>query len=158
MYLNVMYRNHDDKQLNMFSSLEQIAFGRTQKKLSDEDAWYNIFRKYYFDQIDEEPYKVLYSMNLGRPNQSVKVLLGMMLQGYHTNIMETCDQDEKTNLITDVITTGANIVRWSEKAEKYKIKYSGETNTLFNIISSYSIHTRTRNRKSDHERRLGNKS
>lgn len=93
-----MYRNHEDKQLNMFSSLEQISSGRAQKKLSDEDAWHNIFRKYYFDQIDEEPYKVLYSMNLGRPNQSVKVLLGMMLIkeyfGYtDAQLFDGCDLD-----------------------------------------------------------------
>lgn len=93
-----MYRNHEDKQLNMFSSLEQIASGRAQKKLNDGDAWHNIFRKYYFDKIDEEPYKVLYSMNMGRPNQSVKVLLGMMLIkeyfGYtDAQLFDGCDLD-----------------------------------------------------------------
>src|SRR5690554_1414808 len=92
-----MFIKHENsKQLDMFSSAGSVLSERALKKLNDENAWQNVFRKYCFDQIDEEIYKFMFCADNGRPNQSVKVMLGMMILkeafGYtDERLFEACD-------------------------------------------------------------------
>ncbi len=47
--------------------------------LQDPNQWFNVFYREVVSQIDERPYAVLFSQSRGRPNASIRVLIGMIL-------------------------------------------------------------------------------
>jgi hypothetical protein len=67
------------QQLDMFSSASSIFNGKSQTTYEDPKAWHNLFRKEVISRIDEAVFSPLYSDTQGRPNASIKVLLGMMI-------------------------------------------------------------------------------
>ncbi|WP_037373762.1 hypothetical protein, partial [Salinimicrobium xinjiangense] len=70
-------KTQDSSQSDLFSGFGQLLDDKKDKKLNDPKAWYNIFYKYFVSRIDEEKFAVLFS-STGRPNASVKTLVGMM--------------------------------------------------------------------------------
>ena len=52
---------------------------RKNKILSDLNGWHNVFWDQVTSRIDESSYSVLYDKNRGRPNASIRVLIGMMI-------------------------------------------------------------------------------
>lgn len=52
---------------------------KMQNELSKPRSWFNVFHREIISRIDESIYSVLYSQSQGRPNASVRVLLGMRI-------------------------------------------------------------------------------
>ena len=67
------------QQLDMFSSPVSLFSGKVQTAYENPDAWHNLFRKEVTMRIDEELFSPLYSDSQGRPNASIRVLIGMMI-------------------------------------------------------------------------------
>ena len=74
-----MFKCSQDKQINLFSSMSQQVSGRKRKLLDDPTSWHCLFFEQIVSQIDELPYSSLYSNTMGRPNSSVRMLIGMMI-------------------------------------------------------------------------------
>lgn len=70
-------KTKESSQADLFSGFGQLLDDKKDRKLNDPQAWYNIFYKYFVSQIDEEKFAVLFS-STGRPNASIKTLVGMM--------------------------------------------------------------------------------
>lgn len=66
-------------QLDMFSSPVSLFSGKVQTVYENPDAWHNLFRKEVIMRIDEELFSPLYSDSQGRPNASIRVMIGMMI-------------------------------------------------------------------------------
>jgi hypothetical protein len=68
-----------ENQLDIFSSIPSMLKGRTYKQYTEQSSWHNQFREQVFMRIDETPFAVLYSEQMGAPNAPVRLLLGMMI-------------------------------------------------------------------------------
>ena len=72
------------KQIDLFTSHGTMMSGREAKHFSDSKAWHNQFFRNVTSNIDEEVFAPLFSSGKdkgkdGRPNASVRVLVGMMI-------------------------------------------------------------------------------
>ncbi|MBK8052433.1 MAG: transposase [Saprospiraceae bacterium] len=65
--------------MDMFSSPVSLFSGKVQTVYENPDAWHNLFRKEVIMRIDEELFSPLYSDSQGRPNASIRVMIGMMI-------------------------------------------------------------------------------
>jgi len=74
-----MFRKDNSKQLDLFKTTTQYLTQGSQKILNDSSSWNTVFREQFVSKIEEGPYVILFSSNMGRPNASVRILLGMML-------------------------------------------------------------------------------
>jgi len=74
-----MFKASNNKQINLFNGIENSLSKRKQKLLKANDSWHNIFFNEFVSQIDESIYSVLYSDNKGRPNSSIRTMIGMMI-------------------------------------------------------------------------------
>ena len=75
-----MFKKTDDaQQISLFGSPSELMNARAKKKLSDPKAWHNVFRNHVLGHIDENLFISVFSSNMGAPNYSIKVLLGMMI-------------------------------------------------------------------------------
>ncbi len=63
----------------MFRDISGQLSSRKSKLLNDPSSWHNIFHKEVVSRIDESVFSVLYDQNNGRPNASVRVLMGMII-------------------------------------------------------------------------------
>ena len=52
---------------------------KMQTELSKKRSWFNVFHKQIISRIDESVYSVLYSTSQGRPNASIRLLIGMRI-------------------------------------------------------------------------------
>ena len=75
----MLKKSSKEQQLDMFSSPLSLFSGKVQTAYENPDAWHNLFRKEVTMRIDEELFSPLYSDSQGRPNASIRVLLGMMI-------------------------------------------------------------------------------
>ena len=64
---------------NLFEGYSQQLGGRKLKKYEDQNSWHNVFYKEITSKIDEQPFEVLYSNQMGRPSKSIRILLAMLI-------------------------------------------------------------------------------
>lgn len=74
-----MFKRSKNKQGNMFKDMSMLLSSRKQELLNSPESWHNIMWRDVVSKIDEHPYSVLYASGLGRPNASIRVLIGMMI-------------------------------------------------------------------------------
>ena len=74
-----MFKRTTNSQGDLFKSIGSQLSGRRQKMLESPDGWHNVFYKDVVSQIDESMYAELYHQRMGRPNASVRILIGMMI-------------------------------------------------------------------------------
>lgn len=75
-----MFRSSkNETQLNMFSSVSGMLRGKSSEQFNDPHAWHNMFRTQVVERIDENIFTDLFNQNIGAPNASVKLLVGMMI-------------------------------------------------------------------------------
>jgi hypothetical protein len=68
-----------EKQLDMFSSISGILKGTSGERYNDQNSWHNVFYRQVLGKIDETLFKPLYSEQMGAPNASIRILVGMMI-------------------------------------------------------------------------------
>lgn len=64
---------------DLFCSVPSILEGKSLNQYNNEEGWHNQFRKQIVSRIDESIFKILYSEDMGAPNSSVSILVGMMI-------------------------------------------------------------------------------
>lgn len=74
-----MFKRSENKQIDLFKNIGSHLCSRKNKVLSDPCGWHNVFGNQVTSRIDEEPYSILYDEKMGRPNASIRVLIGMMI-------------------------------------------------------------------------------
>lgn len=73
-----MFRKSKNSQGDLFTGLSSHLSARKQKLLNAPSSWHKFFYEEVVSRIDEEVYAVLFS-ETGRPNASIRVLVGMMI-------------------------------------------------------------------------------
>ncbi len=75
-----MFRaSNPQRELDLFNNFVNQMDGTRWKKFNDPQSWHNIFFKYVTSQIDENILECLFDKNMGRPNASIRILVGMMI-------------------------------------------------------------------------------
>lgn len=74
-----MFKNSENKQHDLFSSFHSHLSERKLRGIEDKSAWHNVFWTHFVRGIHEDEYAILYSAGKGRPNSSIRVLIGMMV-------------------------------------------------------------------------------
>lgn len=75
-----MFKKTDtDRQLSFFSTVTQHLNAKSKDLYAKEDAWHNVFYREVVGRIDEDLFAPLFCQDNGAPNQSVRVLVGMMI-------------------------------------------------------------------------------
>ena len=74
-----MFKSTGNSQLDLFHSFDRELSSRGLTKLNDETSWFNVFHREFVNRIDEQPYSVLFHDRMGRPNASIRELIGMMV-------------------------------------------------------------------------------
>lgn len=74
-----MFIKSQNSQGNLFSGISSHVSDRKQKLLSDSSSWHHVFYREVVSLIDEEVFSVLFCKDNGRPNSSIRVLVGMMI-------------------------------------------------------------------------------
>lgn len=74
-----MFKRSENKQIDLFKNIGTHLSSRKNKVLTDPCGWHNVFWNQVTARIDEEPYSILYDEKMGRPNASIRVLIGMMI-------------------------------------------------------------------------------
>lgn len=90
-----MFRSTKNSQQNIFSSINTHLSSRKQDLLADPNAWHNVFYREFLCNLDEQKFAPLYHGNMGRPNASVRELVGMIVlkegQGWSdSQLFEQC--------------------------------------------------------------------
>lgn len=73
-----MFRRTAPSQMDAFSGYEAFLGPSRRKKLNDPEAWHNVFFEHLLSKIDEDRFGPLFHGSLGRPNASIRMLVGMM--------------------------------------------------------------------------------
>lgn len=75
-----MFKESDkNPQMDMFSSPAGILQGTSLKNYLKNDSWHNMFREHVIMRVNEDIFSVLYSLDNGCPNASIRVLVGMII-------------------------------------------------------------------------------
>lgn len=75
-----MFKKSTEKTVeNLSVKLEDQIGLKKSKKLDDIKTWCNIFHQEIVCRIEEQPYSVLYSDEMGRSNAPIRQLIGMMI-------------------------------------------------------------------------------
>lgn len=75
-----MFKKTDDStQFNLFSNHMDLLSAKSKKVFNDPSAWHNLFREHVLSGINEELFRPLFTQNMGTPNASIKLLIGMMI-------------------------------------------------------------------------------
>lgn len=64
---------------SLFSGISQHLNGRKVKQLEDINAWHNCFYQEITSRIEENIFSPLYVEGNGRPNSSIRILVGMLI-------------------------------------------------------------------------------
>jgi hypothetical protein len=72
-------KSNKDKQIDLFGGVPFLLTGKARKQFFDKQSWHNQFRVQITSRIDESVFKVLFDENMGAPNSSISVLIGMMI-------------------------------------------------------------------------------
>jgi hypothetical protein len=71
-------KSSDAYQQDMFSCIPTLLMGESLNQYNDERAWQNVFRREIVERVDESLFKPLYDSNMGAPNASIRLLIGML--------------------------------------------------------------------------------
>jgi hypothetical protein len=115
----------------LFSNVLSQVSPKKSKKLEDPKAWHNVFYHQITQQIDESPYSVLYSEEMGRPNSPIRILLSMMIlkegQGWtDEQLYEECMFNLKIMLalglqnIDEDIPSASTYYEFKNRVERYE--------------------------------------
>ncbi len=75
-----MYKPTDKSvQLDIFSGSSHMLKGVSKNQYDDSNNWHNQYRVQVLSRIDEDIFKPLFSDQMGAPNSSIKVIMGMMI-------------------------------------------------------------------------------
>lgn len=74
-----MYKRTEDSQLDLFEHIGSRMSARKQNLLDDPSGWHNRFYSDIVSRIDEDIFSVLYDERMGRPNASIRELIGMII-------------------------------------------------------------------------------
>lgn len=74
-----MFKPSVNNQGSLFSGISNHVSERKQEMLSNPSSWHNVFYREIISRIDEKIFSVLFSLENGRPNASIRVLIGMMI-------------------------------------------------------------------------------
>ncbi len=74
-----MFKKSKNSQVNMFSGFGSHLSEGKHESLIDPTGWNTVFWEKVTSRIDEASYSVLYNKTHGRPNASIRVILGMMI-------------------------------------------------------------------------------
>ena len=66
-------------QQELFAGVTQHLGDKKLEKLSDSKSWYNVFYEEVTSKVKEEIFEPLYSVESGRPNASIRRLIGMII-------------------------------------------------------------------------------
>jgi hypothetical protein len=83
-----MFKKSEIKQPSLFEGVEMHLNKKGQKLISDPKSWFNVFRDQVLSRIDETTFSCLYSDEMGRPNASIRTLLGMIILKSGLNITD----------------------------------------------------------------------
>lgn len=72
-------KTNPQRQLSFFGTVSQYLSDKSKDLYSKEDAWHNIFYREVVCRIDEDLFAPLFCQDNGAPNQSVRLLVGMMI-------------------------------------------------------------------------------
>lgn len=72
-------KSNPHKQIELFGGVSQSLPEKKQKILADPKEWHNIFYTEVTSKIDETIFGPLYHATQGRPNASIRVLIGMLI-------------------------------------------------------------------------------
>lgn len=86
-------KSKNNEQGNLFSSVSNNFSKRKLSVLEDYNSWHNVFNRELTSRIDEGVFSELYSKQYGRPNASIRVLIGMLVlkDGYGWSDAELYD-------------------------------------------------------------------
>ncbi len=103
-----MFKNSTSKQIDMFQSIVTQLSPSKVKLLESKNSWHMTFYNDLVSQIDERPYSVLYHSSIGRPNSSIRTMIGMMIlkegQGWSDEqLFEECRFNIKAMLALGLI-------------------------------------------------------
>ena len=74
-----MFKKSKNIESDLFRDILLQVGERKSMDLSYETAWFNLFNKEVFNKIDEEIFRVIYKSHTGRPNQSIRLLVSMLI-------------------------------------------------------------------------------
>lgn len=72
-------KTNRDAQINLFGGVPSILEGKARKQYDDARRWHNQFYNQIVNRFDESLFSVLFSDEMGAPNASISVMLGMMI-------------------------------------------------------------------------------
>lgn len=75
----MLKKSPQSAQLDIFTSPTSLFKGKALKQYESETGWHNLFRKNITMRIDESIFSPLFSVDQGRPNASIRVLISMMI-------------------------------------------------------------------------------
>ena len=81
---------------NLFEGISHHLSSRKVKHLEDANAWHNSFYREITSRIEENIFSPLYESNNGRPNASIRILVGMLIlkdgnDWTDEQLFESCD-------------------------------------------------------------------
>jgi hypothetical protein len=74
-----MFRKTRPSQGDLLTNHEQVLDPTRRERLLDPNAWHNLFYEHVVCAIDEEVFEPLFHGSRGRPNASIRTLLGMLV-------------------------------------------------------------------------------
>lgn len=89
-------RSQQSSTPNLFEGISQHLSTKKVKHLEDANAWHNSFYREITSRIDEDIFSPLYVSNDGRPNASIRILIGMLIlkdgnDWTDEQLFESCD-------------------------------------------------------------------
>lgn len=74
-----MFRPTQNSQIDIFNNFVSNLPDRKQRMLEDPSGWHNVFFRDTLSYMDESIFSVLYDDKMGRPNASIRDLVGMII-------------------------------------------------------------------------------
>ena len=72
-------KSNTDRQLDAFSSVVNMLGNTALKNYNDPTHWHNQFREQITNRIEESLFSILFDEQMGAPNASIRILIGMMI-------------------------------------------------------------------------------
>ncbi len=117
----------------LFSGIISMAGSKKSNHLSDPQSMHNIFFKEVVSRVDESIFSVLFDKGNGRPNASIRILVGMMIlkegEGWtDEQLFGSCQYDLRTMMalglhnISDPVAAPSTYYKFKFSVEQYDKK------------------------------------
>ena len=135
----------------MFRQSSLLLSESAQNKLEDKNSWNQILYSNFVSKVDESIFSVLYAKKKGRPNASIRIMLGMMLikelQGWSDEqLFDECVFNLRVRSALGIyhvdqgIPAASTYYDFRSKIEYYKIESREDLiEQTFHIVSAYQI-------------------